>query len=67
MKSLRLSIKREINSVGVVTEESVLDKETASFTLSQGEVVDFNITADLKDGHSLVVWQHQGYRTRQGD
>ena len=51
----------------MVTEESVLDKETASFTLSQGEVVDFNITADLKDGHSLVVWQHQGYRTRQGD
>ena len=51
----------------MVTEESVLDKDTASLTLSQGEIVDFNITAQLKDGHSLVVWQHQGYRTKQGN
>ena len=50
----------------MVTEESVLDKDTVSSTLSQGEFVDFNIAAQLKDGHSLVVWQYQSYRTRQG-
>lgn len=51
----------------MVTEESVLNKETISLTLSQGDIAGFNVTARLKDNHTLIVWQHHGYRTRQGD
>ena len=51
----------------MVTEESVLDKETVSLTLSQGEIVDIDITARLKDDHTLIIWQHHGYQIRQGE
>ena len=45
----------------------VLDEETVSLTLSQGEAVNFDITMQLEDGHPLIVWQYQGYQTRHGD
>ena len=51
----------------MVTEKSVLDKETISLTLRQVELVDLDVTAQLKDDHTLIIWQHHGYRTRQGE
>ena len=38
-----------------------------SLTLPQGATVNFQIQAELQDGHSFVTWRYSGFKTRTGE